>query len=152
SPTPAVRRQACADLVAIGKPALPLLRAVVPSDADERALVRGCMRAIQTDGGTLTVAAVHVLAHRRSPGRASELLVYLPHAENESVLEELQDALNAVTYDRKGVADPAIVKALDDKHPSRRAAAVVVLTQGDVWRHRDRLRKLLLDPAPSVRF
>jgi HEAT repeat protein len=152
SPTAATRQQACADLVAIGKPALPLLRAVVPSNADERALVRGCMKAIQTDRGTLTVAAVHVLAHRHSAGTASELLAYLPYAENESVLEEIQDALSAVTYDRKGVADPAIVKALDDKHPSRRAAAIVALTQIDAWQHREQLRKLLRDPAPSVRF
>jgi hypothetical protein len=32
--TPAARQQSCAELVAIGKPALPLLRAVVPSNAD----------------------------------------------------------------------------------------------------------------------
>jgi HEAT repeat protein len=152
SATPAARRQACVELVAIGKPALPLLRAVVPSDADERALVRGCMKAIETDGGALTIAAVHLLAHRRPPGTAAVLLAYLPHAENESVLDELQDALNAVAYDRTGVADPAIVEALDDKHPSRRAAAVVALAQGNIWKHRDELRKLLHDPAPSVRF
>jgi HEAT repeat protein len=150
--TPAVRQQACTELVAIGKPALPLLRAVVPGDADERALVRGCMKAIQTDGGTLTVAAVHVLAHRHTAETASLLLDFLPHAENERVLEEIQDALNTVTYDRKGMADSTVVRALSDKHPSRRAAAVVALTQGDVWPQRDRLRKLLLDPAPLVRF
>jgi HEAT repeat protein len=146
------RRQTCAELVAIGKPSLPLLRAVVPGDAEERALIRGCMKAIQTDGGTLTIAAVHVLAHRRSPETASALLSYLPHAENESVLDELQEALNTLAYDRKGVADPILVKALGDQHPSRRAAAVVALTQRDVWQHREQLRKLLLDPAPSVRF
>jgi HEAT repeat protein len=149
---PAARRQACVELVAIGKPALPLLRAVVPGDAGERALVRGCIKAIETDGGTLTLAAVHVLAQRRSPGAADILLTYLPHAENESVIEEIQEALNAVAYDRIGVADSTVVEALRDKHPARRAAAVVALAQGDVWQYRDKLHKLLIDLAPAVRF
>ena len=44
-----------------------------------------------------------------------------------------------------------MVRALGDEHPLRRATAVVVLTEGDLAPHRDALRKLLLDPAPSVR-
>jgi HEAT repeat protein len=80
------------------------------------------------------------------------LLAYLPHAENESVAVELQDALNRVVYDEKGLADQVVVKALGDKHPLRRAAAVVALGQGDVSQRRDQLGKLLLDPVPFVRF
>jgi hypothetical protein len=83
---------------------------------------------------------------------AGVLLAYLPHAENESVLDELKSALIAVAYDDMGVADPSVVKALGDKQPLRRAAAAVALAQVNMVRHQDDLRKLLKDPAPSVRL
>jgi HEAT repeat protein len=150
--TPAARQQACVELVAIGKPALPLLRAVVPADADERALVRGCQKAIEAEDGALTIAVVHVLAHHRRPETASALLSYLPHAENEHVLEAIQEALNSVGHAQTGAIDPAVVAGLGDSHPWRRAAAIVALAQGSVWQYRPQLRPLLLDPSPLVRF
>ena len=45
-----------------------------------------------------------------------------------------------------------VVNALSDDHPLRRATAVVLLAEGDLARHRDAIRKLLLDPAPSARL
>ena len=45
-----------------------------------------------------------------------------------------------------------MVSALFDDHPLRRATAVVLLAEGDLAPHRDAIRKLLLDPAPSVRL
>jgi HEAT repeat protein len=154
SPTAAAGRQACAELVAIGTPALPLLRATA-HDADARAaeLARNCLKAIERDGGSLTIAAIHLLAHRRPPGAAGVLLAYLPHAENEVVLQELQGALTVLTYAEKGVADPAVVKALGDKHPLLRLTALTALAEGDITPHQEQLRKLLLlDPSPSVQM
>ena len=77
------RQQACADLVAIGTPALPRLRALVREGGRPAALARHCVTAIETDGGTLTSAAARLLAHRRAADASRVLLAYLPHAEND---------------------------------------------------------------------
>ena len=53
---------------------------------------------------------------------------------------------------KKVSVDPAVVSAMSDDHPLRRATAVLVLNDGDVSQHREALRKLLLDPAPSARL
>jgi HEAT repeat protein len=150
---PAVRQQACADLVAIGTPALPLLRAAAREpDALAASLAQRCLKSIETDNGRLPLAAVRLLAQRRPAGAAEALLAYLPHARSEVDLEEVQEALYAVTYDGKGVADAGVVKALGDKHPLRRATAIAALAQGNLAPYRDPARKLLQDPAPSVRL
>jgi HEAT repeat protein len=153
SKTPAARQQACADLVAIGTPAVPLLRDVAcEPDAPAPLLARRCLKAIKADGGTLTIAAIGLFAKRRPADMAGVLMDYLPHAENESVLGALTDALTEVAYDAKGAADPSVVKALSDKHPLRRATAVTAMAQGNWTRYQSEVRKLLLDPAPSVRL
>ena len=110
------------------------------------------MTAIETDGGVLTGAAARLLAHRRAPDASRVLLAYLPHAENDSVLQDILESLRTVAHDENGTADPTVVNALCDDHPLRRATAVVLLAEGDLARHRDAIRKLLLDPAPSARL
>jgi HEAT repeat protein len=152
APAPDVRQQACAELVAIGVPVLPRLRALVREGGQPAVLAQRCVRAIETDGGGLTVAAARLLAQRRPADAVGVLLAYLPHAENDTVLQEVQETLRAVAHDDKGAAAPALVRALGDEHPLRRATAVVVLDEGDVAQHREALRKLLHDPAPSARL
>ena len=110
------------------------------------------MAAIEGDGGALTSAAARVVVQRRAAGGAGLLLAYLPHAENDNVLHDLQDALRTLAHDDKGTADPAVVRALEDEHPLRRATAVVLLSEGGLKQHREALRRLLVDPAPSVRL
>jgi hypothetical protein len=149
---PDARQQACADLVAIGTPALPRLRALVREGGRPAALARHCVTAIEADGGVLTGAAARLLAHRRAPNATRVLLAYLPHAENDSVLQDILESLRAVAHDEKGTADPTVVNALSDDHPLRRATAVALLAEGDLARYRDAIRKLLLDPAPSARL
>jgi HEAT repeat protein len=146
------RQQACADLVAIGTPALPRLRALVREGGRPAALARHCVTAIETDRGVLTGAAARLLTHRRAPDACRVLFAYLPHAENDSVLQDLLESLRAVAHDEKGTADPTVVNALSDDHPLRRATAVALLAEGDLARHRDAIRKLLIDPAPSARL
>ena len=53
---------------------------------------------------------------------------------------------------RDGKADPALLKALDDESPLRRATAVDVLCQNGLAEPRDVLRKLLADPKPTVQL
>jgi HEAT repeat protein len=150
---PDARNQACTELIAIGVPALPRLRALMREGGQQpAALARSCVRTIEADGGALTVAAVHLLARRHTADAARVFLAYLPHAENDAVLQEIEEALRTLGHDEKGTANAAVVRALGDEHPLRRAIAVVVLAEGDLAPHTDALRKLLLDPAPSVRL
>jgi HEAT repeat protein len=152
APASDVRQQACADLVAIGTPALPRLRALVREGGRSTLLAQRCLKAIESDGGALTSAAARLLAHRRSPDAAGVLLDYLPHAENDNVLQDVVEALRAIAHDDKGTTDPTVVKALGDDHPLRRATAVVLLSEDNIAQHREAIRKLLVDPAPSTRL
>jgi HEAT repeat protein len=149
----AERQKACGELVAVGSPAIPSLREAARrvDSPDSSALARRCLKALETEPGLLSIAAVRILAARRPAGTAEALLAYLPHAENDSVAEELKAALAGVAYD-KGKADPAVLKALGDEHPLRRASAIVALCQSGIAEPRATLRKLLLDPAASVRL
>ncbi len=149
----AERQKACGELVAIGSPAIPALREAARrvDSPDSSALARRCLKAIEEEPGLLSVAVVRILAARRPAGTAEALLAYLPHAENDTVMEELKAALAGVAYD-KGKANPAVLKALGDDHPLRRASAIVALCQSGIAEPRATLRKLLLDPAPSVRL
>ena len=146
------RQKACADLVAIGAPALPALRqAARDLDAPHSAaLAQRCLLALKDEAG-LTVSAVRLLLLRRPAGTAEAVVAYLPHAESEAVAKELEVALAGVAFD-KGKPNPALLAALGDKHPIRRAAAVVALCSQGQAEPRAALRKLLADPSPSVRY
>lgn len=149
----AARLKACGELVAAGPPAVPALRRAARDvdSPDSAGLAKQCLKLLEEDPGQLTVAAVRLLAARKPAGTAEALLAYLPHAESEPVMEELKEALAAVAHD-KGHIDQAVVKALSDEHPLRRASAVVALTANGAVEPRDALRKMLLDPMPSVRL
>jgi HEAT repeat protein len=153
APAAADREKACGELVGIGTPALPVLRQLVkdPDNAVAFALAQRCLRAIETNPGAVPAAAARLLAQRRPAGTAETLLAYLPLAEDERVLEEVRQTLCAVAY-RNGVADPALLKALEDPVALRRATAVDVLCQDGLAEPRAKLVKLLDDPKPSVRL
>jgi HEAT repeat protein len=153
SPTPATRQKACAELVAIGSPAVPHLRRTArdADSPDSASLAARILRVLEDEPGNVTGAAVRLLASRRPANTAAALLAYLPHAENESVMEEIKAALAGTAYIR-GKPDPAVLKALSDEHPLRRANAIVALCAGGIAEPRAALRKLLIDPAPSVRL
>ncbi len=94
---------------------------------------------------------MRLTAQRRPDGAAAALLAFLPYAEDESIQEEIRSALTTMAY-RDGKADLALLKALDDDSPLRRATAVDVLCQNGLAEPRDALRKLLADPKPTVRL
>ena len=94
---------------------------------------------------------VRLTAQRRPDGAAAALLAFLPYAEDESLTEEVRSALTAMAY-HDGKADPALLAALDDESPLRRATAVDVLCQNGLAEPREALRKLLADPKPTVRL
>src|SRR5947209_4641300 len=80
------------------------------------------------DAPALLAAAARTLGARKPAGAAEVLLDYLPNAPGEGVVDEVCGALAAVALSG-GKPDPALLKALDDKLPARRAAAAVALVR-----------------------
>jgi hypothetical protein len=79
------------------------------------------------------------------------LLDYLPQAPGEFVSDEVCAGLVAVAV-VDGKADPAVVKALDDKLAVKRAAAAVALCRAGARDALPVVRKLLQDREAAVRL
>jgi HEAT repeat protein len=151
---PAVRDAAMADLLAAGKSAAPLLRrAVNDNDPKTGALAARCMETIEKDAlaSPMPSAAARLLGLRRPPGTVETLLAYLPCCESADALEQFVDILAAVGCPG-GSADLGLVKALEDRIPSRRAAAAMALCRGKALPQMQAVRKLLSDPDLDVRL
>jgi HEAT repeat protein len=146
-----VREKATASLIQKGGAALAFLREAA-KDADLEVVdrARTCIRDIEKGLATVVpAAAARVLALRKPPGAAEALLAYLPIAD-EGGAEEIQEALSLVGLP-DGKPDQALLNALQDKVPARRALAAVILSQaGPSWQ-RD-VRRLLGDSDPTVRL
>jgi hypothetical protein len=149
----AAREQASRKLVAIGPRAREVLKAALKDPDPEIARrAEDCLRQIH-DGATTSVlvAAVRVLARHRPPRAVEVLLNYLPSADDESVANEVRVQLGTLAVDDV-IADRALVAALADPHPARRAAAGAALARAGLPEHRDAVRKLLTDTDPRVRL
>ena len=91
-----------------------------------------------------------MLSLHRPPGTVAVLLAFLPCAENEESIAQLNRVLLEVGV-VDGKADPALVKALDDRVGIRRAVAAVTLRRGGLVDHLAAVRKLLRDEDIEVR-
>ncbi len=151
---PVQRDQAAAALVRIGAAAVPaLLRAA--KDADDTLVAERaerCLAALRPPlAAEISSAAVRMLARRQPANAAEVLLRYLPFADNESVIDEVRTALSRHAY-RAGKPDPALVAALREPLPLRRAIAVDALGERGVAQPRDGIKQLLADDNRIVRF
>src|SRR5947209_3145186 len=131
-------------LLAAGRPSL----AGEPTgtlQADEQALKAA---GVKTDAASL----LQFFRERTlSPAEPEELLLaYLPLA-GDAVTEEVRNTLAAVAV-RDGRPEPALVQALDDRSPARRAAAGVALARAGSADLRAAARPLLKDAEPLVRL
>jgi HEAT repeat protein len=152
-----VRERASAGLLAVGPRAVPLLRqAARGPDREVSRRAEECLRKLEADGQTggpavpVLSAAARLLAARKPDGAAAVLLDYLPFAEDETVVAEVETALAAVAL-REGKAEPALVRSLTDAAPLRRGVAGAALARAGVAEHRDAVRKLLQDPDLAAR-
>jgi hypothetical protein len=149
----AVRERAGNDLIEVGLPAVGLLRQG-KSDPDIE-IARRCERCLQRIESVpitkLSAAVARTVAKRRPVGSASVLLAYLPFADDEVVAEELRDTLAAVAL-RDGRPDPALLAAVDDPMPIRRAAAGEALVRTNVPAALTAARRLLADREANVRL
>jgi HEAT repeat protein len=154
--SPAEAAKASGELAGLGAPAIPALRQAA-KDPDLRqtaTLARRCLQALEQQPGQLSAAAARLIAQQRPHGAAEILLAFLPNAEDEGVIEEIRLALAAVGHP-DGKPDPALLKALRDASPLRRALAIDTLCQNGVSASllaQVPLRELLHDAKPSVRL
>ena len=89
------------------------------------------------------------LAVVKPGGTVSALLAFLPMADDEHVVETIEATLAAVAL-RDGKPDPALVEALRDAVPVRRAVAAGALCQVGGPALYPLVRPLLKDPRPTV--
>jgi hypothetical protein len=147
------REQASTDLRTAARAALPFLRpALHDPDPEIAQRARRCLEAIEASPAiTQMLAAIRLTGFHNPPGTAGVLLNYLPFAEDELLEEEALTVLGQMGM-RQNQADPALLAAIKDSAPLRRAAAGLALGRvpdGDVWMQ---VRPLLTDADPRVRF
>jgi hypothetical protein len=148
-----VRQKASTELAALGPVTLPLLRdALKDPDVEIARRAEDCIHLIEQDyTATIVPAAVRVLAARHPAGALEVLLAYVPFADDDAVADQVHTALGTLAV-RDGKPDPALVAALTDKLPARRAAAGVALCKAGVADQRSAVHKLLADPDLQVRL
>jgi HEAT repeat protein len=147
------RERAYAELLALGISGLAALREAESSpDHEVKRRALSLRTTIERRADPLTEAAVaRLLAARKPAGAAEVLLNFAPFAADDSVVEEVCRALPAVAV-RGGQPEPALVAALKDKVPLKRAAAGAALACADVKAQLPAVRALLRDPEPAVRL
>jgi hypothetical protein len=152
-PAFAVREKASAELEAVGLPAVGLLRQA-ERDPDVEIVRRAerCLQRIEKVPSTaLSAAAARLVARRPPDGAADVLLNYLPLADDETVGDEVRDALAAVARaDRR--SDAVLLKALDDPLPLRRGAAAEALARSGRPELVDAARRATADPNLEARL
>jgi HEAT repeat protein len=149
---PATEARAAAELVGCGPPAVAALRhAVNELDNPAARRARKCLVAIEgPTGAAVVTAAARLLAARAPDGAAEVLLDYLPYADDATVSEAVTSSLAALAFPG-GKPHRALLRALEDPVPLRRAVALEVLCRADRPDLFPAVRKLLADPKPAVR-
>lgn len=147
------REEASQELTKYGTPVLPLLRkAVKHPDAEIRRRAVACIEDIdQGPKTTLPIACAHLLAVRRPADAVPVLFAYLPHADDEEVEQAVLDALTMLNNGR-AQPETALVTALKDDLPIKRAAAAYVLGRSGDKDVRAGVLPLLADKSTRVRF
>jgi HEAT repeat protein len=149
-----VREQAQAELIKLENLAVALLRRAVAENSDIEIVRRSeqCLKQIdRSPTTTLAGPAARVLAKQKPPGAAEVLLAYLPFADDESVVEDVRQTLAVVALSG-GKPEKALIDALQDPLPQKRAAAGDALARVGGPELRPAVRKLLNDPVAAVRL
>lgn len=154
------RERASRQLVKLGSRVRPFLQAALKDDDPEIARrARDCLERIAKEtSASALAAAVRVLARRSQaePGNdkihaAAVLLDYLPSAEADHVVETIRKVLPSLAVPN-GKAEPALIAALTDKSPLKRAAAGAALARAHAPDAMPSVRKLLKDRDAHVRL
>ena len=134
---------------------MPFLREAANNldDPDFAAKPHQCLEGIEgSHAAAVSMAVVRSVAALKPDGAADALLQYLPYAENDKAAQEVETALAAVALNKDGKPESAVVRALTDATPVRRAAAAVALCRVGGDEQKAAVLRLLKDPKPTVRF
>jgi hypothetical protein len=126
------RVKATAEVERFGPAAVGLLSAAAQSDPDPEVSYRAgeaLRRLEKVPHAAVSLAVTRALAKLDAPQTAAVLLGFLPFADDDGVAAEIRKTLVAKAV-RNGKAEPALVEALTDPTPARRAAAGVALLEG----------------------
>jgi hypothetical protein len=149
------REEASKQLVLHGARAKKHLQeALKHADLEVRSRARRCLDAVEKDGGVgihVAAACIRVLAVRKPAGALGVLLGSLPRVDDESLAEEVREALVALAL-KDGKPAPVLVAGLKDKAAVKRAAAAVALCRVKATDHLPAIRKLLDDADLKVRL
>ncbi len=145
------RTRASDALVASGPAALDALRrGVMDSDIEIVRRCERCLEEIERPGNALSLAGVRQVARLKFAGSLALLLDYAPNADDEQVTDAILVALRSLADPKK--PNEALLQALGDRAPARRAAAAHVLGRHATKAGREAVVKLLADPEVLVRF
>jgi hypothetical protein len=148
------REHAVADLVSRGPVVIELLKqALKDADLEVTRRAQRCIQRIKEkdEAAEALPAAARLLARRKPAGAVEVLLAYLPFADSEEVADEIRTTLSTLAV-HDGQADPALVAALTDSQPIRRAAAAEALSRANIADQKTAVRRLLHDSQPEVRL
>jgi HEAT repeat protein len=147
------RQKAKVELKKMGTVVVRLLKSAVASaELEVSQNARDVIQEIEKDKSSpLSPVAARVAALRKPSGAVDVLLAYLPFCDDETLLPEVQLAINANAYEN-GQPSPALLKALEDKAPVRRGAAAEALGLGPIGANLPAVAKLLKDDQPAVRL
>ncbi|HBI41825.1 MAG TPA: hypothetical protein DDY78_03085 [Planctomycetales bacterium] len=147
------RQKAKAELKNMGAIVVRVLKSAVNDpDLEVSQSARYVIQEIEKDKAPpLSPVAARVAALRKPTGTVEVLLAFLPFCDDETLLPEVQLALNADAYE-EGKPSPALLKALEDKAPVRRGAAAEALSLGPIGDNLSAVKKLLKDGEPAVRL
>jgi HEAT repeat protein len=147
------RDAASARLVALGVVALPALReARKDADAEVARRARFAVEDIVRETEVnLPLTVTRVLRRRHPPGTEEALLRYLPFAGGAETEEEICYGLDALT-ESGGGASAALVRALADPLPARRAVAACIVSRIGTAEQQAIVERLLKDREPVVRL
>jgi hypothetical protein len=146
------REAASEELAKSGVPAIALLKAAMNAKDADPEIARRCDLALKViekvPTRSLAVAAARLLAPRKEDGITEALLNYLPLADDESVGEEIRNALAAQAL-RDGKPDPILTTALESKDALRRGAAAEAFARVNDKPSRERMTEFLKKETDS---
>jgi HEAT repeat protein len=144
------REQAAKALVEYGPRAIPILQRLMPgAPLEVRLRAENCLKAVEARSpAALAAAAVRLLKVRAPAEAVTVLLEYAPYAPEA---DELLDTVYTLAIS-KGKVHPAIVSALKDELPTRRAIAAALLGRFGNAEQKTQVAALLHDKDPEVRF
>jgi HEAT repeat protein len=143
--------KASSELIGLGAVAIPSLRRAA-TDSDNVLVAEGARRCLVAIANPqVPAAAARLLGQRRPAGAVTELIGYLPFADNASVTDEVEAVLEQMAISHGKPAEP-LLRALDDPLPVRRGAAAAILCHAMNDAPPKAVCKLLHDPKPSVRL